>query len=349
MRAPVNDEGKTLGVVRNLEKFSWAEVDCFQRPIAYVCDRFAPAGALRYLFLSSIHQMWLADATASPLDAFIALCGNHLAPVLGIKFDVLHLAESQTPSTQISAALEAGSEIVLPVNLRASPYSSAYKERDLAHYLNVAGSDCAEFFLINDNLHLSEAGTAYGITRIGAQDIDVLAETYPSTPGSWMISPSGRACLLRLSRPIGPRRPHEPRQVLVEFLDELRWVETRQVQHPYLDEVYGATLTKNRKNPTRFQREQVVRGYLASGNFADLHLDIVIQALNAAECGDLALTGAVSRYRQDSALRRFDKAARYMLGELDETAANHAAVMSRRSSLEITRQCAAAIAHALSR
>ncbi|HEY0018393.1 MAG TPA: hypothetical protein VGC13_18955 [Longimicrobium sp.] len=293
--------------------FDWAEVNCFLRPQAMLCDEVAPGYDLLLLCMASLYRAWGTDGFfVVPGRGHFAFADAVFAPLAGIGFELTYVDEKEAVGGVLRDLLRDGGPVVMPANIRPLPYFVGHGEEDKLHFFIVRGYDrAADEFHLLDYLHVREDNLSLEYapaTLSGAMLREVTAlywDTYVGDAPTPDWDP--RYWLLRV-RPAAAFRPLDPDALLALLLSECaRILDRRDAAAPdALDDRYLAQLRATHEIGNEERLSSLAHTYLADANAALVHVRIVEHALQALGHADAAaeLAARLEEHRARTAALR---------------------------------------------
>lgn len=271
-------------------ELDWAEVNCFLRPQAMLCDEVAPGYGLLLLATASLYRAWGIDGFFSaPGRGHFAFVDAVFAPLAGIGFELTHVEEKGAVGGVLRDLLRSGAPVVVPANIRPLPYFVGHGEEDKLHFFIVRGYDeAADEFQLLDYLHVREDNLSLEYapaTLSGAMLREVTAlywDVYVGDAPTPDWDP--RYWLLRV-RPRAGFCPLEPAAVLELLLSECARVLARldggAATACALDDRYLAELRRAQEAGDEDRLSVLAHDYLADANASLVHARLVEHALRS--------------------------------------------------------------------
>ncbi|HEY0023409.1 MAG TPA: phosphopantetheine-binding protein [Longimicrobium sp.] len=298
-------------------EFDWAEVNCFLRPQAMLCDEAAPGYGLLLVGLASLYRAWGVDGLfAAPGGGHFAFARSVYAPLTGIGFELSYVDDRDAVPGALRALLAQGAPVVVPANIRPVPWFLEHGREDKSHFFLVRGHDAAaDRYDVLDYLHVRDDNLSleYGPVALDGglmrQVTDAYWEAYVGDAPTPDWDP--RYWLLRV-RPGPGFRPLPAQALLQVFLDECRRVlaavharpETlRPLDERTLDEL-RALHAAGAGGGERFS--VLMQAYLQDANSALVYARVAAHALRTLGAGQAAraVEAAAGEYRPRAAAVR---------------------------------------------
>ncbi|USK44119.1 hypothetical protein [Cytobacillus oceanisediminis] len=192
----------------DIEKYNFAYINCFVRPITMEVERLIPGGSNYFISIYNLTKSFTNlifnyDYRMSRVEGYkvnpdhfheVTMLNKVLRDYFGLELRCLSTKQNKTIFDVIKENVIEGKATIIPVNPSILPYCDYYKEKNWIHWLYCNGYDeSKKLVLVEDHVQNGMESTNYRPFKFTSNEVEKLHGSYNQV---WVDVPSLDKCFV---------------------------------------------------------------------------------------------------------------------------------------------------------